>query len=290
MQQDNWDDLRLVLAIGRSLSIAEAARTLQVNQTTVTRRLERCEERFGTLLFDRTRGAVHATEAGLSLMAHAERIESEVLAAQANLSGQDQRVAGTVRLTSVPIVINHLLVPALPSLLQRHRDLRLELIAEPKDLSLTKREADFALRLARPSSEAPVLAQKIGALTYGVYGLQDAAAGPLRWIVYEDGLAHLPHAKWLAEQGAPGPCGVAVNDAETILACLKNGLGHSLLPDAVAERSGGLTRLNIAPAPPARELWLLSHPDHKTLARMQVVAAWLKATIRAATGSDKVSG
>ncbi|MCP5080995.1 MAG: LysR family transcriptional regulator, partial [Alphaproteobacteria bacterium] len=122
---DNWDDLRVLLALGRTGSIAQAARKLGVNQTTVTRRLEQCEARFGTRLFERVRGGVHPTDAGQDLMAHAERVEREVLAAQSRLSGLNQRAEGTVRLTSVPLLINHILVPALPALLSDHPNLNL---------------------------------------------------------------------------------------------------------------------------------------------------------------------
>ena len=279
---ENWDDLRLLLALSRTGSIARAAGALGINQTTVARRLDQCEASFGTRLFDRVRGAARPTEAGQELMAHAERIEREVLAAQAGLSGQNRKVEGTVRLTSVPLVINHILIPALADLQHAHPNLRLELIAEPKDLSLTKREADFAVRLSRPSREAPVLAQKIGTLTYGVYGPAGLQGAPENWIVYDDTLAHLPHAKWLAGQSAPGTGTVAVNDAESVVACLRARLGASLLPVAIGEGLEGLARIPHAAEPPTREVWLLSHPDHKALLRMNVVADWIKQAVRKA--------
>lgn len=280
MQQDNWDDLRFVLAIGRSRSIVEASRKLEVNQTTVGRRLEQCEARFGTRLFERTRGALRPTDAGNDLLAHAERVEREVLAAQASLSGLDQKAEGTVRLTAVPLLINHILAPALPDLLAEHPNLHLELVADARDLSLTKREADFALRLARPSREAQILAQKIGELTYGVYGSAKPQADQETWIVYEPEMAHLPHAKWLAAQCEEHGRSVAVNDAETIVAFLRSGFGRSILPSALAARLDGLVGLDVSPAPPAREVWLLSHPDQKNLVRMQTVAAWVKEAVQ----------
>jgi DNA-binding transcriptional LysR family regulator len=74
-----------------------------------------------------------------------------------------------VRVTAVPILANRLLVPALPRLFARHPRLRVELVAEPRNLSLTRREADIALRLARPES-GPALARRIGRLDFAVYG------------------------------------------------------------------------------------------------------------------------
>ncbi len=262
MQQHNWDDLRFLLAIARSGTVVEAGRKLGVNQTTVVRRLDQCEQRLGTRLFDRVRGAMRPTETGATLIAHAERVEREVLAAHAKVSGQDEKAEGTVRITSVPIMINHILVPALPALLARHPNLQVELVAEPKELSLTKREADFAIRLARPSREAQILAQKIGELTYGAYERAESETDKDEWILYDDAMAHLPHARWLAAQCGDEDRAVTVNDAETIAACLQAGIGRSLLPTAIAKRIGGLTPLKLSPAPPSREVWLLS--QHQT--------------------------
>ncbi len=280
MQQDDWDDLRFVLALGRSRSVARAAARLGVNQTTVTRRLAQCEKRFGTRMFQRTRGAVALTDAGTNLMTYAERIEREVLEARSKFAGLDQKVEGTVRFTSVPILINQIFVPALPRLLEVHSALHLELVAEPRELSLTKRETDLAVRLARPSREAPVLAQKIGELAYGVYCSAERSSDQSRWIVYDDTMAHLPHAKWLAAHSADLPASVAANDAETLVAGVRSGLGKSVLPVAIGAETPGIVQCQTAARPPSREIWLLSHPDQKGLVRIKVVADWVKATVR----------
>lgn len=280
MQQEDWDDLRFVLALGRNRSVAKAAAKLGVNQTTVSRRLAQCERRFGTRLFHRTRGSVALTDAGAKLMAYAERVEREVQEARSKFAGLDEKAAGTVRFTSVPILINQVFVPALPRLLEVHPELQLEMVAEPRELSLTKRETDLAVRLSRPSREAPVLAQKIGEMTYGVYGAADGAAGAGPWIVYDDTMAHLPHAKWLAAQSAGQSAAITVNDAETVVAGVRSGLGRSVLPRSIAERTAGIIR-HEAPAPaPSREIWLLTHPDQKSLVRINVVADWATATVR----------
>ncbi len=129
----NWNDLRFVLAVARSQSLAGAARRLKVNESTVGRRLAEAERRLGARLFERNHGAYHPTEAGQAAIAGAERVELEVQAVEAAISGADGRAAGVVRLTSVPIMVNRVLVPALPKLLREHPQLRVELIAEPRD-------------------------------------------------------------------------------------------------------------------------------------------------------------
>ena len=133
------------------------------------------------------------------MVAGAERVEREVQAVEAAVSGADKLAAGLVRVTSVPLLVNRVLVPALPPLLAGHRQLRVELIAEPRDLSLTRREADIALRLARPRRELRAIARRIGRLDYAVYGPPARLPESLPWITYEDAMADLPQWRWIAE-------------------------------------------------------------------------------------------
>lgn len=274
----NWNDLRFLLAVARSSSLAGAARRLAVNESTVARRLAEAEARLGARLFERSLGAFSPTEAGRAALAGAERVEREVQAVEAAVSGTDRLAAGLVRVTSVPLVVNRLLMPALPPLLRSHPQLRIELIAEPRDLSLTRREADIALRLARPARELRAVARRIGRLDYGVYAPARKTRGPLPWITYEDAMAALPQWRWMAQQAAAeeaAPPPVTVNDAEAILQGIKAGLGKSLLPLALAEREPGLRRLDPGPPALSRELWLMVHPELRSLTRVRVVMDWL---------------
>ena len=285
MPETNWDDLRFVLAAARSGAIAAAARRLRVNESTVTRRLARAEASFGTRLFLRAGGRLLPTPAGEGLLARAEAMERELEAAAAALGGADRLAAGRVRLTAVPMLVDRLLLPALPRLLAAHPDLELELIAEPRDLSLTKREADLALRLARPGGEQRVLARRIGSLAFAVYGpLEGAAALP--WIAYADAMADLPQARWIAQEQAKGAAGhsggaarVQVNDAEGLFAAVKAGLGKSLLPMPLAAADPALRRLDAGPPPLRREIWLLTHPDLRGLPRIKAVTGWLESVL-----------
>ena len=278
MQEFDWDDLRFLLAAMRSGSLSGAARRLRVNETTVARRIARFEASLGTRLLERSTGGLHPTSAGSAVVAAAERVERETQAIESQLSGVDSRAAGTVRLTSVPVLVNRVLIPALPNLLQQHPELQLELIAEPRDLSLTKREADIALRLARPRTETRNLARRIGILNYAVYGPAEPSEEPLPWVTYEDSMTDLPQARWIHDQAGRDNDSlglVKVNDAEGVIACLSAGLGKSLLPIPVAERGPGLRRLAGFPDGPSRELWLITHPDLRHLARVRVVLEWL---------------
>lgn len=280
MQIRNWSDLRSLLAIKRHDRLAAAARWLRVDDTTLSRRLAALQAAAGRRLYRRLPdGRLALTEAGEALAQVAERFERDIGA----LEGEDSRdgAAGIVRLTAVPLVINRILVPALDRLFARHAGLRLELIAESRDLSLTRREADLALRLARPKTGGlRVKARRVGALGYGAYDAAGAPPGPRPWVTYEETMAHLPQARWMAaaiRRGDGRAAALRVNDVEAALEAVAAGLGRSMLPSVVAARDPRLRRLPPpdGPASPCRELWLLVHAELSDLPRIRAVAGWI---------------
>jgi DNA-binding transcriptional LysR family regulator len=288
MQQSNWNDLRYLLAVARGQTLARAARLVGVDDTTVARRLAALQQRLGVPLYQRTaEGALTLTRAGEQAVLRAERIEREIGAIGAQLTGAEGAAAGTVRVTAVPILANRILIPASAALLTRHPGLRLDIIGEARDLSLTRREADLALRLARPRTGGTrVLARRVGALHYAAYA--PAACPPreaerLPWITYDEAMAHLPQARWIAARAADRGEAIAalrVADAEAVLEAVIAGLGRSLLPAAIAEGETRLQRIGSGRSAPAlsRELWLLMHRELKSLTRIEAVIDWIEAT------------
>jgi DNA-binding transcriptional LysR family regulator len=279
-----WSDLRYVLTVGRAGTLAAAARRLGVNQTTVARRLAAAEAALRARLFVRRDGILHPTRAGEATIARAAQVEQEFLALNRGVGGTDAVAAGIVRLTAVPILANRVLIPALPGFFAQYPRLRIELAAEPRNLSLTRREADIAVRLARPEA-GTALARRIGRLDYAVYGPRRRSAGALPWITYEEGLSHLPQARWIAAAAPDGePAPLLVNDAEAIVQAVCAGIGKSLLPCFVGEREPRMQRLGRRVVL-SREIWLLVHRDLRPQARVAAVLDWLAglmATCRAA--------
>src|SRR6202007_657615 len=146
---------------------------------------------------------------------------------------------------------NRLLVPALPALRAAHPLLQMQLAADPRNLSLISREADIALRFARPATEYRPFARRGGEFAYAVYGPAGAQGKALPWITYEDRLSALPHVRWLAAVFAAEPnagTALVVNDSDVAVHAIRAGLGRSLLPCRIADRETGLKRLRGKPA------------------------------------------
>jgi DNA-binding transcriptional LysR family regulator len=244
------------------------------------------QEAAGTRLYQRmTDGKLQLTSSGERAALHAERIEREIGALDVALAGADDVICGTVRVTSVPIIVNRMLVPMAPTLLKRHPKLQLELVADARDLSLTGRETDLALRLGRPKTGGTkVMARRMGALRYAIYAPASCSAREARmlpWVTYDAAMAHLPQARWIAATVARNhePIAAAhVNDAEGLLKAVVAGLGRSLLPCVIANADSRLQKLDGKVRGPVltRELWLLTPSELRALGRIQAVAEWIE--------------
>ncbi len=277
MQGHDWNDLRYLLALHRAGSLVQAARLLGVNETTVARRLRGLETALGLRLVgrDATRGLL-AGETARRLIALAETVERGH-AAFAEAAGQATgEISGTVRITAVPVVVNRILIPHLASLQAKHPFLCIDLLPETRNADLTRREADLALRLARPATGGlEVKARRIGTLRYAAYG--PAAGGGETWILYDEARAHLPQARWLKTVAATASR-LRVSDTETALEAVAAGLGQTLLPRLVADQDPRLgERTGDLPPAPDRPVWLLSAEETPDRPAMAAVKDWLAA-------------
>lgn len=222
-------------------------------------------------------------------------MEQHIQSIDARIGGGRDPCVGTVRVTSVPILTNRLLACAARKLIEQHPGLVVELIAHSRDLSLTRREADLAVRLARPNSGGmSVKVRRIGALVYAAYAARSISlreAGRLPWITYEDAMSHLPQARWisgLVKGDRNGVSGLRVHDAETALEAAAAGSGRTLLPTRVADNDLRLRRLllkNDRPCP-SREIWLLAHAQLLGLARIKTLMGWIEGVVNAPVAGD----
>lgn len=288
MRIENWNDLRVLLAVQRGRTLAAAARCLGVDGTTVGRRLAVLEAQSATPLVQRQGdGTLGLTEAGVSVAREAEAMEQHVLRIAGGAAAMRDASAGTVRLTAVPMLANRLLAPALAPLLDRYPHLQIELVPDSRNFNLTRRETDLALRLARPASGGSrIKARRLATLGFGAFAPRRRRPDRLRWIGYDEAMAHLPQARWIAAatRGQPETLTqLRVHDAETAWAAAAAGLGKTLLPRTLAADDRRLVEIAVeGPALPAREVWLLGDADQMRLARIATVVGWIESTVRAA--------
>ena len=172
MERFDWDDLRFFLAVARSGRLTAAARRLGADHATVSRRITSLEESLKAKLFERRPQGYTLTAHGERLLVRAENMETDALAIQSDIGGADMALAGTVRIGAPDGFGTVFLAPRLAKLAGVYPGLELQLIAMPRLLSLSKREADVAITLA-PPKEGKVVARKLSDYRLGLYASRD---------------------------------------------------------------------------------------------------------------------
>src|SRR3954454_1231589 len=172
MSAFDWDDLRFFLAVARSGRLTVAARRLEADHTTVSRRLLALETALKAKLFERKPQGYSLTEQGERLLAKAESMESQALAISAEVGGSDLALSGTVRVRAPDGFGTYFLAPELGALAERHPGLTLQLVALPRTFSLSKREADIAVTLEQPT-EGRLVSRKLTDYRLRLYASRD---------------------------------------------------------------------------------------------------------------------
>src|SRR5690606_15705740 len=170
----NWDDVRIFLAVARAGQILGASRRLGLNHATVSRRIAALEQDLGAKLFRRLTTGSELTEQGERFMAIAERVEADMIAARSELAGESDDVSGTVRVGAPDGVGVAFLAPRLGALTRRYPSLAIQLVPVPRSFSLSRREADIAVTVERPT-EGRLIASKLVEYTLGLYASRDYA-------------------------------------------------------------------------------------------------------------------
>jgi DNA-binding transcriptional LysR family regulator len=290
----DWDDLRTFLMIARHRTLSAAARALQVQQPTMGRRLEALEQRAGATLLQKTPAGYVLTPSGEAVFATVERIEAEALAVERLIAGKDLRLEGTVRLTTVETLAAEVLSPVLAAFRLTHPAVQVEVVAGTRSLSLTKREADVALRVA-PFTQPDVVAQKIGEIAYGLYASAAylARGGPPTLILTEPDLLDTPEMRWLLSVVPDAGAAVVSNSRLVHRAAARDGMGLACLARYLGDAEPGLVRL---PAPkgmppaPVRDLWLGVHGDMRHMPRIRSFLDALRSGLRQAAGRLRPAG
>jgi DNA-binding transcriptional LysR family regulator len=275
----DWNDARYFLAIHRGQTLSAAGRALKVQQSTVGRRLAALEQALGARLFERTPDGYVLSDAGEAMLGHAERIEDEALSAERSLLGREGRVAGVVRVTAPQAFGNQLVVPLLARLHAEQPELMVELVADNANLSLTKREADLALRLGRPQQPLLVI-RRLGDVASGLYAARSYLARrgrPTRdladhdYVDYDESYLQKQAVAWFRQRARGGRCTVRVNGSHGIAAAVAAGLGVGPLPCWLGDGIAGLERV-LPTESYQQELWLVLHRDSRHVARVRAVA------------------
>ena len=287
-----WDDLQAFLAVARAGRLTEAARGMGVEHTTLSRRITRLEAALGARLFDRRPTGYELSAEGESLLPRAEAIERAALGIWLDRVDPAVGLTGSVRIGTPEAFGTFCLAERIGELSALHPGLSIELVATPRAFSLSKREADLAIGLARPAT-GRLRAKKLGDYELGLYGAPDYLARHgrpegrdglhrHRFVGYIDDLVFSPELDYFAT-ALPGlqPI-IRISNVITQMTATRAGAGLCILPCFMADRDANLVRLLPQSVRIVRSYWLLTHADMLHLKRIRVASAFIASVVRAA--------
>jgi len=279
-------DLKLVLALVRGRTLARAAEQLQVDVSTVFRAIRKLEANLHVALFDKHRRGYTPTQSAKALAEQAERAEQALEAARIALTHGENVISGTVRLTCTDAVLRSLLLPGLAELMPRYPAVALEVATSNTFASLSRRDADIAIRLSNAPPEH-LVGRRLGRSAYFVCGQEryrpgyGQAATELPWIAPDDSLADHVSVTWLRQAYPSLTPRYRCSSMSSVGSLVGAGLGVAALPDFMISNLEGVERLSPALDGCETDIWLLTRPDNLALRSVQILFEQLAELLRA---------
>lgn len=277
----DWNRARAFLVTAEEGTLSAAARALGVAQPTLGRQVTALEEELGVTLFDRVGRRLTLTPSGEALLAHVRGMGEAAARLSLAATGQSETVEGTVTVTASNAYAAKLLPPVVAALRREAPGIALRINATDGLADLRRREADIAIRNTRPTDE-DLIARKLGDDRATVYGTPDyiARVGPF------DGPADMGRAEFLGFTdnaqyiGALNRAGFALTEAHFPIRTeshlvhwelARQGLGLAVMSVAIGDADPGMRRAAPWFEPLPFPVWLVSHREVQTSARVRLV-------------------
>jgi DNA-binding transcriptional LysR family regulator len=282
----DWNDLKSFLAVARSGKLTAAATRLQIDHTTLSRRLSGLEHALRSKLFDRSPTGYTLTDEGLRLLPAAEEMERLALNVQEKVGGASASVEGTVRIGAPEGFGSYFLAPRIGALRALHPDLLVQLVAATAIFSLSRRDADVVVSPARPPA-GRLTVSKLTDYDLALYAAPAylEAHAPIRsavdlsdhaFVSYIGELLHFPELDFLQHVAPEGAVSVESSNLLAQLRATLAGAGLCVLPAFLAKEEKGLVRVLPDEVSLTRSLWLIVHQDLAELARIRAVVRFIK--------------
>jgi len=267
----DWNDLKYFLAVAEHHTVTAAAEALNVNHTTISRRITALENEYRTKLVSRQNTGFELTTAGAALASKSTQILNALASVERSLAAHESNIKGPLRITAP----NALAIHVLPSLVKEfssvYPDVDVELVSEEKKVSLARRNADVAIR-ATGSPDENLIGKPLQTFYNCFYAnkqLLDECIGkkPMPWISISNDRAQ---SKWKPDFDVLSPKPICcVSGKCEALAAAEAGLGAALLPTRLGDPSNYIARVPGSTTKKGAEIWLLYHQELRNNPRVQ---------------------
>lgn len=282
----DWDDLRVFLAIARAGHILGAAKRLRLNHATVARRLTSLETTLQAKLFVRRPSGCNLTDEGERLLAHAERIETEMLVGCSNIGHTGLTIDGTVRIGAPDGFGAAFLARRTGHLKALYPSLLIQLVPVSQSFSLSRRDADIAITIGRPE-EGRLIARKLTDYTLGFFAAQDYIARAGTPLTLNDLTQHvrigivedLPYSlnfgqdlvkDWKAD--------IEISSTLGRIEAVRAGAGIGVLQSFIARQYDNLVHI-LPEHLITRSYWIVSHEDLRDIRRISIVSGFIASEV-----------
>jgi DNA-binding transcriptional LysR family regulator len=282
MRALEWDSLRFVLALADAGSYAAAGRALRVTHVTIMRQIATLESELGVKLFERGPDGFLPTAAGAEMAACARQIHAGIDELARRLEGKDQKLEGTVRITTTDTLFDDFVTVALANMRATYPDITYSVDLSNNFLDLKRGQADVAIR---PSNTPPdtLVGRRVAMAAHAIYATAELARTLPRevdkrsnetgipWVGLDSSLGHLASAQWLAQRSPVPKVAVTVNSLKGLEHAVRSGLGLGVMPCYMGDRHSDLTRIGGPIGGLHTEIWVLTHADLKDVLRIKTV-------------------
>ena len=290
----DWDNLRLFLELTRAGTLQAAARRLEVDHTTVARRIRALETSYGEPLFVREAGGHRLSEAGRKLLPQVEAMEAAFHGVARDTNAPASDVSGLVRVGATEGFGTVVLAPRLASFALERPRLLIDLLAMPRLIHLSRREADIVISLERPA-RGPVVLTKLTDYNLHLYAARSYLKGKRAirtredlsghvFISYVDDLLFSKELHYLEELHRPDSFSLRSTSVLAQYQAAAAGGGIAVLPAFLAEQDTRLVRVLRGEASFTRTFWISMPEENKHIARMKAVWDFLRETAEAQQG------
>ena len=277
-QMFDWENIRHFLAVARIGTLSGAARSLKVDHATVSRRLSALEEEIKTRLVERLARSCKLTPIGQRVFELAQVMEEDAYAIERFLDASRSPLSGKVTLSAPPVLVANFLAKHLANFRLAHPGVQLSVSAQAQQVSLSRREADIALRLVRPK-EGTSVARKLGRMPFDLYASRDYPHlhNPSAWefIAYDAAFADMPQQRWLMSVARGRPIACEISDINGHLAAAQAGAGVAGLPCFLADTDAKLQRVAYDGERFSRDIWMAVHKDLRRSPHVRAVMDFL---------------
>ena len=254
----DWDKLKIFHAVAEASSFTKAATILNLSQSAISRQIQSLEHELKIKLFERHARGLVLTDNGKYLFQTAHEVIAKLKDVEATFSDEKDKLKGKLTVTTVVSFGTTWLTPRIKEFMDLHPEIEVELIFDDRELDLSTREADVAIRMRRPK-QLNLIQKKFVDFNYHIYGSNEYLEkngypkilkdlDKHKFITYGKGApSPVYNPDWVlklgAKEGKKRKSVMKVNSVYGLLLAVQSGVGLAALPDYITHNIPNLTKV-----------------------------------------------